>query len=88
MNKYWARSVMCYSVLAIVSAGTAYLFSSIPFGEAGTFKWLFIVFSFSYLIFLSIVRFMRNIVEFAEQEDWQAPKKKRRKPNDKGNRRR
>ena len=84
MNKYWIRSVSCYAVLAIVSALTAYLTSSIPFGEAGTFKWLFIVFSFSYLVFLSMVRFMRNIVEFAEREDWQAPKKRRR--NDDGNR--
>lgn len=79
MNKYWVRSVSCYVVLAIVSALTAYLTSSIPFGEAGTFKWLFIVFSFSYLIFLSMVRFMRNIVEFAEREDWQAPKKRKRR---------
>ena len=79
MNKYWIRSISCYALLAIVSGGTAYLFSSIPFGEAGTFKWLFIVFSFSYLIFLSMVRFMRNIVEFAEQEDWQAPKKRKRR---------
>ena len=88
MNKYWMRSVLCYSVLAIVSGLTAYLFSSIPFGEAGTFKWLFIVFSFSYLLFLSIVRFMRNIVEFAEREDWQAPKKRRRKGDDNKDKRR
>lgn len=88
MNKYWVRSVACYSALAIVSGGTAYLFSSIPFGEAGTFKWLFIVFSVSYLIFLSIVRFMRNIVEFAEKEDWQAPKKRKKRGDDKNRNRR
>jgi len=87
MNKYWVRSVSCYVILAIVSAMTAYLTSSIPFGEAGTFKWLFIVFSFSYLVFLSMVRFMRNIVEFAEREDWQAPKKRKRRDDGKGRRR-
>jgi len=78
MNKYWIRSMISYSVLAIISGLLAYLASSISFNEAGTIRWIFIVLTFVYLVFLSIVNFMKRIVSFAEREEWQAPKKRSR----------
>ncbi len=84
MNKYWIRSMISYSVLAIISGILAYLTSSVSFEEAGTIRWIFIVLTFVYLVFLSIVNFMKRIVSFAEREEWQAPKK--RSKNRKGRR--
>jgi len=78
MNKYWGRSMMSYAGLVICSGTVAYLFSSIPIKEAGSYRWIIIVLTFGYLVFMSIVRFMKNIVEFAEKEEWNSPKQKKR----------
>ena len=79
MNKYWVRSMISYSGLAIISGLLAYLASSVAFNDAGTIRWIFIVLTFVYLVFLSIVNFMKKIVTFAEKEEWTAPKKRQKK---------
>lgn len=79
INKYWIRSIICYLGLALVSGCLAYLASSVAFSEAGTIKWIFYVLTFVYLVFLSILNFMKKIVAFAEREEWTAPKKRKRK---------
>ena len=75
-NKYWIRSIISYLGLAIVSGGLAYLVSSVAFNDAGTIRWIFYVLTFVYLVFLSILNFMKRIVAFAEREEWTAPKKR------------
>jgi len=77
MGKYWGRSILAYAGLVLGSGLMAYLFSSIPIREAGSYRWIIIVLTFGYLVFMSIVRFMKNIVEFAEKEEWNSPKKRR-----------
>jgi len=79
INKYWIRSIICYLSLAIVSGALAYLASSVAFNDAGTIRWIFYVLTFVYLVFLSILNFMKKIVAFAEREEWTAPKKRKRK---------
>ena len=79
INKYWIRSIICYLALAIVSGTLAYLASSVSFNDAGAIRWVFYVLTFVYLVFLSILNFMKRIVTFAEKEEWNAPKKRRRK---------
>jgi hypothetical protein len=37
--------------------------------EAASFKWIFMVVTFGYLLFLSLMRFMRKVVFLAQQED-------------------
>lgn len=69
MNVYWFRSTVCYVVLMVSSGCLAYLFSGMTMTEAGSFKWIFMVLTFGYLLFLSIMRFMRKIVQIAQQED-------------------
>ena len=69
MNQYWTRSTASYAVLMVLSGSMAYLFSSMTISEAGTFRWIFMVLTFGYLLFLSIMRFMRKIVQIAQQED-------------------
>jgi len=69
MNRYWTRSISSFIVLALASAGLAYLFSSIPINDAASYRWIYIVLTFIYLIFLSIMRFMKKIVFIAQNED-------------------
>ena len=69
MNQYWTRSIPTYSALMVLSGCLAYLFSAMTMHEAGTFRWIFMVLTFGYLLFLSMMRFMRKIVDIAQQED-------------------
>ncbi len=78
LNKYWGRSMLAFAGLAIASGLTAYGLSSLSINEAGSYRWIFIVLTFGYLVFLSIIGLMKNIVEFAEREDWQSPKRKKK----------
>ena len=78
INKYWLNSMLTFALLAALSAGAAWGLSGLSLEEVGGYKWIFVVLVFGYLVFLSIIGFMKRIVEYAEAEDWQAPKKKRR----------
>ena len=78
-NKYWGRSMMGFIGLALFSGLLAYLFSSVPIGEARSYKWIYFVLTFGYLVFLSMVSFMRKVVEFAEKEEWNQPRPRKRK---------
>ncbi len=69
MNKYWAYSTGSYAVLMVSCGGLAYLFSSMTITQAGSFRWIFMVLTFGYLLFLSMMRFMRKIVNIAQKED-------------------
>ncbi|RMF23736.1 MAG: hypothetical protein D6765_12660 [Bacteroidetes bacterium] len=82
LERYWSRSMLAYMGLALLSGGLAHLISGYSIGEAATYKWLFVVVTFGYLIFLTIITLMRKIVEFAQREEWTQPrlrKKKRRR---------
>ncbi len=81
MDRYWTRSILSYVALAGSVALLAWAFSSLTINEAGSYKWIYIVLTFGYLLFLSMIGFMRKIVEFAQREEWNQPrirKKKRR----------
>jgi MFS family permease len=69
MNKYWVYSTASYAVLMVASGGLAYLFSAMTISQAGSFRWIFMVLTFGYLLFLSMMRFMRKIVQIAQKED-------------------
>ena len=79
LNHYWGRSVVAFVVLAAASAGVAYLFSSMSIDEAGSYRWIYIVVTFGYLVFLSIMGAMKAIVEFAQREEWNHPRIRRKK---------
>jgi hypothetical protein len=69
MGKYWSQSIISYAGFAIGGGLIAALFSGIPLSEAGSFSWIYMVISFSYLIFLSIGGLMKIIVELAQRAD-------------------
>lgn len=75
---YWRDSVYSYIGLALASAYAARFISGLPIGEAGSYRWIYFVVSFCFLVFLSMVNFMRRIVRFAEREEWNEPRKKNR----------
>ncbi|MEN9416224.1 MAG: hypothetical protein RLZ62_2528 [Bacteroidota bacterium] len=74
--KYWQASMYSYMGLAGASALLAYLFSGVSIGAAGSYKWLFIVVSVGFMVFLSMVNFMKVIVNYAEKEEWTAPRRR------------
>ena len=79
MDRYWTRSILSYVALAGAVAMVAWGFSSMTINEAGSYKWIYIVLTFGYLLFLSMIGFMRKIVEFAQREEWNQPRLRRKK---------
>ncbi len=75
--KYWGRSMYSFVALALVLGLAAWLFSGVPIGEAESYRWIFIVVTFGFVVFLSLVNFMKIIVRFAEREEWNEPRKRR-----------
>jgi cell division protein FtsW (lipid II flippase) len=74
MDRYWSRSILSFTALAIIAGLLAYLFSSLTMSEAGSYRWIYIVLTIGYLVFLSMITFMRKIVEFAQREEWNQPR--------------
>ena len=68
-GKYWSRSIIAFVAMLILSALTAQLLSGKTIDEASSFRWLFIVVSIGYLVFMAIVRLMKRIVDIAIKQD-------------------
>ena len=79
MDKYWGRSILSFLVVAIVAGLLSSWLSNTSLNDAATYKWMFFVIIFGYLVFLSIIRFMKNIVDFAQKEEWNSPKIRKRR---------
>lgn len=84
MMKYWGRSIYSFMGLAFSSSLAAYLFSSLSINEAGSYRWIFFVLTIGYLVFLSIMTTMRRIVDFAQKEEWNHPRIRRRPKKERG----
>lgn len=68
-NKYWMHSIFSFIGLVIAVSVVAWLLSGLTMDEAGSFRWILIIFTFSYLLILSIVQAMRKIVGIAQKQD-------------------
>ncbi|MCB0618852.1 MAG: hypothetical protein KDC43_06375 [Saprospiraceae bacterium] len=79
LNKYWSRSIMSFAALAAANGLMAYLFSSLSIDEAGSYRWIYVVLTLGYLVFLSVMGFMKRIVEFAQKEEWNHPRLRNRR---------
>jgi len=77
--KYWGSSIYSFLGLALGSGLMAYAFSSLSIGEAGSYRWIFVVLTFGYLVFISIMNIARRIVEFAQREEWSHPRIRQKK---------
>jgi hypothetical protein len=68
-NKYWGQSIATFAGICIIGGVLAYLFSGLTIDEAGSFRWLYMVFGMGYIIFLAMIRTIRKIVEIAQKQD-------------------
>ncbi|MBK7427191.1 MAG: hypothetical protein IPI60_09250 [Saprospiraceae bacterium] len=67
--KYYRNSIYSFAGLAVLSGLSAYLISGLSLSEAGSFRWIFLVLTVGYIVFLSIVGAMKAIMELAKQKD-------------------
>jgi hypothetical protein len=74
--KYWGASIYSYLALAFCTSMAAWGFSGIPLREAGSYRWIYIVVTIGFIVFLSMVNMMKIIVKFAEKEEWNRPRKR------------
>ena len=68
-RQYWGRSILAFIAILLLSALTAQLFSGLSINEASSFRWLFIVMAIGYLVFMSIARLIKRIVDIAIKQD-------------------
>jgi len=74
MVKHWGRSIYAFMGLAAANGLLAWLISGLSISQAGSYRWIYIVVTIGYLIFLGMMAFMRSIVEFAQREEWNHPR--------------
>ncbi|NRB64313.1 MAG: hypothetical protein HRU40_15020 [Saprospiraceae bacterium] len=74
MLQYWSRSIYSFLGLALLASGFAWLLSSLPISEAGSYRWILIVVTIGYMVFLAMMTSMKRIVEFAQREEWNHPR--------------
>lgn len=75
--RYWGRSMYSFLGLAFLNGGAAWLISGVPLGQAQSYRWIYVVITFGFLVFLSMVNLIKKIVQFAEREEWTQPRKRR-----------
>ena len=78
LMKYWARSFYSFMGLAVGAGLFAYLLSSLTIDEAGSYRWIYIVVTIGYLVFMSMMAMLRKIVDFAQREEWNHPRIRRK----------
>ena len=68
-TEYFRNSIFSFLAVAGIGGVLAHYVSGISMDEAGSFRWLYIVFTFTFLVFISIVNLMRKIMEIAKKQD-------------------
>lgn len=68
-GQYFSMSILSFALLAIGSGLMAHFLSGISIDEAGSIRWLLVVFTFTYFVFISIVNMMKFIMDFAQKQD-------------------
>ena len=76
--KYWGRSIYSFMGLALGAGLLAWGFSGLTIGEAGSYRWIYLVVTVGYLVFLGMIAVIKNVVTFAQREEWNRPRTKNR----------
>jgi hypothetical protein len=66
---YWLHSIISFALLLVIGGLIAYLFSGVSINDAGSVRWIYIVFTFGYLVFLSIVNLIKFLILMAQRSD-------------------
>lgn len=75
--KYWQASIYSYMALAFGTGLLAWGFSGLSIGDAGSYKWIYLVISVGFVFILLMVFFLKTIVNFAEKEEWNEPRRRK-----------
>ena len=68
-NKYWFQSIISFVLFALVGGIVAWKVSGISIYDLDSLKIMYLIFTFMYLILLTIIRTMRKIIELAQKHD-------------------
>lgn len=79
VSKYLGRVIYCYLGLAAATILVSWLLTGKSIGEVGSFKWIYMVITVGQMIFLGIMFFARQIIEYAEKEEWHHPRQRKRR---------
>ena len=66
---YWRNSVYAYVGLLIFAYGWSWLLSGKHIDDVGSFRWLWLVLTLVYMVFFSIARSIKRIVDIAIKQD-------------------
>jgi len=69
IKNYWWQSILGYLVMVFLGSLLARWVSGIKMDDAASIRWLFVVFSIGYLVFISIVQLIRLIVTIAQKQE-------------------
>lgn len=75
--RYYGASVYAYIGLALFNGLAAWGISGVALRDAESYGWIYVVVTFGFLVFMSMVNFIKRIVQFAEREEWNQPRKRR-----------
>ncbi len=68
-NKYWFQSIVGFVLFAVLGGVVAWKVSGISIYDLESLKIMYLIFTFMYLILLTIIRTMRKIIELAQKHD-------------------
>jgi len=66
---YWSTSVMLYLGLLAFSYGWCLLLSGKHIDDVGSIRWLWFVLTMVYMVFFTIARSMKRIIDIANRQD-------------------
>ena len=66
---YWSASVMFYLGLLAFSYGWCFLLSGKHIDDVGSIRWLWFVLTMVYMVFFTIARSMKRIIDIANRQD-------------------
>lgn len=69
LTRYWSLSIYSFIGFLLISGSASYLISGVSISNAATYKWLYFMLTFIYLVFIAIARLMRFIVDLAQKQD-------------------
>lgn len=67
--RYWRDSIFSYVGLMVLGGLMAWAFSGLTISEAGAFRGMYLIITFCFILFLTIINLIRKFVEIAQRED-------------------
>lgn len=74
--KYWGASIYSFIGLGLGTSLLAWGFSGVTLKDAGSYRWIYIVVTVGFIVFLTLVNMLKIIVKFAEKEEWNQPRRR------------